>query len=345
MTDSDDYLRLRETFNQDAERYDRARPRYPKQLFDDLAAAGLPPGARVLEIGCGTGQATVPLAERGYRIVAVELGPEMAALARRNLAGSGAVEVVTAAFEDWPLPEEPFDAVFSATAFHWIDPAVRVAKSADALRPGGLLATVATHHVAGGTTRRSSRRCRTVTSATIRPTPRARADARDIPDDDAELASSGRFGPATFHRYEWELAYSTAEYLDLLLTYSGHRALPDARRQGLLDCVASSSTPATGANRQALPGGAADRSAHGLRRTVSADGDAQIQLDGHRGLRRVAGRVRHHHRHLDGAAPRGTNPYWNGPRVARNSPWLPWITDSEPRDSVPPGRRRPRRTY
>ena len=79
MSDSNDYVRLRETFNEDAARYDRARPRYPVQMFDDLAAAGVAPGPRVLEIGCGTGQATVPLAERGYRIVAVELGTDLAA--------------------------------------------------------------------------------------------------------------------------------------------------------------------------------------------------------------------------------------------------------------------------
>ena len=72
VSDGNDYVRLRETFNEDAARYDRARPRYPVQMFDDLAAAGVAPGARVLEIGCGTGQATVPLAERGCRIVAVE---------------------------------------------------------------------------------------------------------------------------------------------------------------------------------------------------------------------------------------------------------------------------------
>ena len=68
----------------------------------------------------------------------------------RLLARFPAVEVVTAAFEHWPLPSEPFDLVLAATAFHWIDPAVRVAKAADALRPGGWLATIATHHVAGG---------------------------------------------------------------------------------------------------------------------------------------------------------------------------------------------------
>src|SRR6187549_3838365 len=79
--------RLRVTFDEDAERYDRARPGYPTAVFDDLLAlAGLGPGARVLEIGCGTGQATVPLAERGCEVVAVELGAQMAAVARSNLA-------------------------------------------------------------------------------------------------------------------------------------------------------------------------------------------------------------------------------------------------------------------
>ncbi len=59
---------LKTTFNQDAENYDRARPTYPEALFDDLVSmTGLGTGAMVLELGCGTGQATVALAMRGYR--------------------------------------------------------------------------------------------------------------------------------------------------------------------------------------------------------------------------------------------------------------------------------------
>jgi protein-L-isoaspartate O-methyltransferase len=58
------------------------------------------------------------LAEQGCRVVAVELGAGLAAVARRNLAGFPDVEVVTAAFEEWPLPTEPFDLVLAATAFH-----------------------------------------------------------------------------------------------------------------------------------------------------------------------------------------------------------------------------------
>ncbi|MEV4638672.1 class I SAM-dependent methyltransferase [Actinoplanes sp. NPDC049548] len=239
MTDSADYVKLRQTFNEDAERYDRARPRYPTRMFDDLAAAGVGPGARVLEIGCGTGQATLPLAERGYRVVAVELGADMAAVARRNLAGFDSVTVVTAAFEDWPLPAVPFDLVLSATAFHWIDPAIRVGKSADALRPGGLLATVSTHHIAGGTDAffAAAQRCYETWDPATPPGLRLEnADA--IGEDAAELVASQRFGPAEFHRYEWDQPYSTAEYLDVLMTYSGHRALPDAPRSGLLNCIA-----------------------------------------------------------------------------------------------------------
>ena len=150
VTQKDRELR-RSTFDEAAELYDRARPGYPAALFEDLAElTSIGPESRVLEIGPGTGQATLPLAERGCRVVAVELGADLAAVARRKLAGFANVEVVTAAFEDWPLPAEAFDLVLAATAFHGIDPAVRIDKVADALRPGGSLATITTHHVAGG---------------------------------------------------------------------------------------------------------------------------------------------------------------------------------------------------
>src|SRR5687767_7956821 len=136
-----DRMSLRTTFDSVAERYDRARPPYPIAIFDDLAAsAKLERGSRVLDIGAGTGLATVPLAERGCDVVAIELGPELAAIAARRLAAFPSAHVVIASFEDWPLPGAPFDAVVSATAFHWIDPRIRVAKAAAALRAGGTLA-------------------------------------------------------------------------------------------------------------------------------------------------------------------------------------------------------------
>ena len=150
-------MTLRESFDEAPELYDRVRPGYPDDLFADLAElAGLQHGCRVLELGCGTGQATAPLARRGYEVTALELGPRLAQVARRKLATFPSVCVVNAAFEKWPLPAEPFDLVVAATSFHWLDPAVRIAKPASALRPGGALAVISTHHVSDGRTRRES---------------------------------------------------------------------------------------------------------------------------------------------------------------------------------------------
>jgi protein-L-isoaspartate O-methyltransferase len=169
MSDADRH-RLRATFAEDAELYERARPEYPAELFADLAAlALLGPGSRVLEIGCGTGQATMALARLGCAVTAVELGGALAGIARRKLTGFEARVVVTT-FEDWQLPPEPFDLVVAATSFHWVDPAVRVRKSADALRPGGSLAVISTHHVAGGTNRSSPTRS-AATNCSTRPLP------------------------------------------------------------------------------------------------------------------------------------------------------------------------------
>jgi SAM-dependent methyltransferase len=144
---------LRTTFDAVAEAYDGVRPPLPEDLIDDVVElAHLPARGRVLEIGCGTGSATVAFAERGYEVVAVELGDGLATVARRNLAPFPNARVDTAAFEQWRLPDERFDLVTAFHAWHWLDPAVALDKAARALRPAGPLAIVGGTHVAGGDT-------------------------------------------------------------------------------------------------------------------------------------------------------------------------------------------------
>jgi cyclopropane fatty-acyl-phospholipid synthase-like methyltransferase len=145
---------LRQTFDDGSAEYDRARPVAPDHVFDDLVSlAEVGAGGRLLEIGCGTGQNTTPLAERGFEIVAVELGESLAELARRNLAAFPNVTVVTSSFEEWDPGDERFDAVVSFNAFHWVDPEVAYSKSAAVLRDGGAL----------GSTEPASRRMTTPT--------------------------------------------------------------------------------------------------------------------------------------------------------------------------------------
>jgi protein-L-isoaspartate O-methyltransferase len=120
---------LRAGFDEAAEVYQRTGPVCPPRLFDDLVRlAGLVPGDRVAEIGCGTGQATVPLAERGLAVTAVELGAGLAAIARRRLAGFASAEVLTTSFEDWQPHGASFDAVVAFNFPHWIDPRLRYSK-------------------------------------------------------------------------------------------------------------------------------------------------------------------------------------------------------------------------
>ncbi len=228
---------LRETFNDVAELYDQVRPTYPPGLIDDLVAlCGLRPQSRVLEIGPGTGQLTKALAEQGCSIEAIELGPDLAAIARRNLTSFPRVHVSVAAFEDWPLPPEPFDAVVAATAFHWLDPKVRVFKSAAALRLGGGLATIATHHVAGGTADFFAD-VQTCYEYWDPSTPAGLLSPSHKIEFDREPDSSDHFEPAIFRRYEHDIRYSASVYTDTLRTYSTTRALPPSSREGLIDCI------------------------------------------------------------------------------------------------------------
>jgi SAM-dependent methyltransferase len=130
-------------FNDVADAYDRHRPTYPDALIDRAcAAAGLTPGARVLEIGCGTGQLTRSLLERGLAVTAVEPGEQLLTRARDQLTGAGELDFIHARFEEASVAEAGYDAVFSASAIHWVDPDVGWQKIADALAEDGTLALI-----------------------------------------------------------------------------------------------------------------------------------------------------------------------------------------------------------
>ncbi len=135
--------RYGKVFDEIAADYDRHRPAYPDELIDQACqVAGLRSGDEVLEVGCGSGQLTRSLVARGLRVTALEPGKNLLALARTNLESSGEVEFVNAQFEDAPFFREGFAAVFSASAFHWVDPKVSWQKAAEVLVPGGTLALV-----------------------------------------------------------------------------------------------------------------------------------------------------------------------------------------------------------
>ena len=130
-------------FNEVPELYDRVRPTYPDELFADLVAiTGMNERSLVLDVGCGTGQATRSLAALGCAVTAVELGAGMAALARQRLATFRNVKVETSAFEEWDDRGRRFDVLVAASAWHWVDPATGWPKAHDLLKPGGWMALI-----------------------------------------------------------------------------------------------------------------------------------------------------------------------------------------------------------
>lgn len=128
-------------FNEVPELYDRVRPGYPAEMFADLGAVtGMGQGSSVLEVGCGTGQATRSLAALGLPVTAVEPGADLAALARRRLAGFPAVHVETSTFEEWNDRGRRFDVLVAASAWHWVDPSTGWPRAHRVLRAGGWMA-------------------------------------------------------------------------------------------------------------------------------------------------------------------------------------------------------------
>jgi SAM-dependent methyltransferase len=228
-------------FDSVAELYDRVRPTYPHAVFDAVADLGsLARGSRVVEVGPGTGQATGSLVRRGWSVIAIEPGPDLAAVAAERFADDPNVSITVSRFEDWtPSDDRLHDAVFAATAWHWIDRSRGYRKAASLLRPAGVLAVVETHHVAPPGGDRFFAEIQHVYDEIGESGP---PDGPPPPDEveetlSAEIADSGWFATPRIRRYVWSLTYTADEYIDVLRTYSGHIAMTDRQRRRLFGAI------------------------------------------------------------------------------------------------------------
>jgi SAM-dependent methyltransferase len=228
MMPDEDRLRLRGTFNGVAGSYNRVRPDYPRELFDDLIAiAGLAPGDHLVEAGCGPGKATLPLARRGFRVTCLEPGPDLAAAARRHLAGLDA-EVIGTRFEDWrPRAGDQAGLVYAATAWHWIDPAVRYRQAWRLLRPGGHLAFWSAQHVFPDGGDPFFAEIQEVYDGIGEGLPPGSSQPRpgELRDHSPEIEASGLFSIAGIRHFDWEQVCDVESYIGLLRTFSGHIAM------------------------------------------------------------------------------------------------------------------------
>ena len=228
---------VRLAFNEAVDAYDDVRPSYPDTffdaIFDNLAAQ-----PTIVEVGPGTGQATKDLLARGASVHAIELGPATAERLRSNLA-SNRLHVTVADFETMNIAHASADAVFAATAYHWISPAGQVDRPAYILRPGGLVAIIdliqvdsaADHGFFAATQPIYERHGQ----GHFGPPVPTRDDA-DPPIRD-RFGRDGRFTNVSVRRCDWDQTYVASDYRKLMLSYSGTQMMDRDNRDALLDDI------------------------------------------------------------------------------------------------------------
>jgi SAM-dependent methyltransferase len=227
--------RLSTTFDQADKLYQRARPDYPPELYERLLdVTRLTPAARLLEIGCATGKATLPLARMGFRITCLEPGPALAAAARATMAAFE-VEIIETRFEDWAPTGKSFALVFAATSWHWVDPEVRYRLAAEVLEPGGYLAIWGAGHVIpydGDPFFVEIQEIYTEIGESM-PPDTALPRPQELADDRDEIEASRLFHVVDIAQFDWEIVYDAEGYIDLLNTFSGHIAMQGWQRDRL----------------------------------------------------------------------------------------------------------------
>lgn len=137
---------LRLKFNEDANNYDKCRPPYVKELYQDIIRyADIGNGSEVLEIGIGTGQATLPFLQTGCNITAIELGDNLADYSRNKFSDYQNINIITDDFTKCKLNDNTYDLVYSATAFHWIPQETRYNMVKSTLKSHGTIALFWNH--------------------------------------------------------------------------------------------------------------------------------------------------------------------------------------------------------
>jgi SAM-dependent methyltransferase len=194
----------------------------------------------MLEVGCGTGQATLPFAKRGYSMLCLEMGENLALLAIEKCRQYPNVEIRVASFEDWDPQGESFDLLISAQVFHWIPPEIGYPKAAEALKDSGAIALFWNVYpdpdseffeALQGVYRKHAPQL--AESFAQREPYEVRIRSKQD-----EINATGLFEEVIVRHYPCSVRYNTDQYIKLLNTFSDHRMLDDDARRSLFEGVA-----------------------------------------------------------------------------------------------------------
>lgn len=221
------------TFEEKADLYTQAR--YPDALIEAIVTrSGIPPGGRILEVGCGPGNATVSFAERGYHLLGIELGARLAAIATEKCRAFPKVQILNLAFEDWAEETAAFDLIIAADALHWIPPEISYPKAARVLKKGGWAAFFWRIPVDPQTdwSQEIDALYEQTTPAFTNQNRLFTAEWHKgiIPKN---FEASHCFGPVSSQQFKWTIPQTTEQFLNGLRTTSIHHGINEAAREKL----------------------------------------------------------------------------------------------------------------
>lgn len=232
----------RKHFDEIVENYEKARWDYPCELYEDIFKYAH--GKKAIEIGAGTGRATVPFLDAGYNVTAVEMGENMVDFLLQKFGGNENFSVINETFENAPFGEENhYDLIYAASAFHWVDAEIGCPKVFRLLKNGGAFALFRNNaQPADGEPLYDDIQAvyEKYYSTHYGNKPPVKKSPKDFLKPSQVYAGfrfegmeKYGFRDISMKLYDVTLTYTADEYISLLDTYPDHRALPEENRANL----------------------------------------------------------------------------------------------------------------
>ena len=244
-------------FGEVAEIYHRVRPGYPEDLYDwIIEKSEVDDGELLIDVGCGTGKASISFVERGFTVLGVEPDPMMARIASRELGTVGTFSIQQCTLDDFEGTSSQAGLIYAGQSWHWMKPDRRFESAAAALKPGGWLCVFwnrpeemhhsfelemdALYEQLAPQFNNEQFKVRLPGSKSV--------ISADSPA--AEFDQSRLFGKVHTFETSWEKTIGSEEHVQNLLTQSDHRMLGDELRAELLQRVAEVIDNAGGSYKQ-----------------------------------------------------------------------------------------------
>ena len=223
------------TFEKISRLYDKARISYPSQLIQDIIAySEMKSDGKILDVGCGTGQATILFAQRGYYVVGLDVGKDMIDVAKEKCSLFPKVSFKVGTFEDVELPDSSLDVIASGMAWHWIDPTSGEKKAHRILKRRGTLALFWSYQrkeesdfvtAVGTVLDNYGKEDQGPAGSRVKSFISALYD---------KLKQGKSFTSVEMREYDMDIEFSKQRYLDLVVSYGWVQILPEKKRKHLV---------------------------------------------------------------------------------------------------------------